>query len=142
MRRLLALLFLFVLLCSHVVLAVGSVTGTSSVVSGVRKYTFTWTSSMGGAVSGNASTLISSGRLMQVRFTPASGGTQPSDDYDVTLVTTDGIDLLAGEGTDLPNDASVLRQWDPPLFQEGSALDLVVSGAGSAKSGTVTVWVN
>lgn len=108
---------------------------------GIVKYTIAWTSTAGGAVSGN-SFAVRRGYLVGVKFVPASGGTQPSDLYDVTLVDTDGIDLLDGTGANVSNVASGRLSFDPALVHDATqSLDLVVANAGAAKQGTVILWV-
>jgi hypothetical protein len=79
---------------------------------------------------------------------PDGGGTQPSDLYDVTLVDTNAIDVIAGVGANLSNATSTLKV---PSFgtttlyryyHDGTQqLDLVVANAGAAKGGTVVLWV-
>lgn len=128
------------------VFAVGTVTTTTTNVrsgdSPLRTtYSLAWTSTAGGAVSGNAVT-IRPGKLLSVRFIPASGGTQPTDLYDVTLVDSDGVDVLAGGGANLSNAAASIQQWDPPMFHDGTrTLDLVIANAGASKTGTVVISV-
>lgn len=127
--------------------AVGTLTVTSRVYgaqanSRFIEYTAAWTSTAGGAVSANAFA-IRAGRLVSIRFTPGTGGTQPTDLYDVTLVETNGVaDLTAGQGANLSNAAAVVVQWDPLLFQDGSrTVDVVVANAGASKTGTVVILV-
>lgn len=137
-----------VVLALVVVAAIASVraAGTATVAranvdGGLTSYTIAWTSSAGGAVSGNAFN-VRKGYLVSIRFVPASGGTQPSDLYDVTLVDSDGVDVLAGGGSDLSNSSASIQQWDPPLYQDGTrTLDLVVANAGNAKTGTVVLLI-
>src|SRR5688572_3573320 len=100
------LVLLFVLIGATVpTYAVGTVTVTRSRVFGtdvINQYSVAWTSSAGGAVSGNAFSVVP-GDIVRVEFVPASGGTQPSDLYDATLVITSGADALGGQGANLSN---------------------------------------
>lgn len=126
----------------------GTLTVTSSSVGGgVAKYTLAWVSTAGGAVSANAFA-VKRGELLQVKFVPDGGGTQPTDLYDVTLVDENSIDVLAGAGANLSNAASTIKV--PSFgattlyryFHDGTqTLDLVVANAGAAKGGTVHLWV-
>jgi len=146
MRRVIFGCALLLLALSVPMQAAGTVTVTSldfvGAPSGTRytKYTVAWTSTAGGAVSGNAFT-VKAGRLISARFHP--GTTTPSDLYDVTLVETGGVaDLLLGVGADCTNAADVLKQWEPAPFLDGSrTLDVVVANAGNAKTGTVILLV-
>lgn len=121
--------------------AVGARTVTEDrITPTITRYTIAWTSSAGGAVSANPFSIGTGRRLLSVRFVPGSGGTQPSDQYDVTLVTN-SVDVLAGGGANLSNSTPTIQQWDPPLFHDGASLDLVVANAGNAKTGTVVLYV-
>lgn len=123
--------------------AVGTLTPTTTAIgSNHVKISLAWTSTAGGAVSGNGVT-VPRGRLVQVEFVPGSGGTQPSDLYDVTLVDTRSLDYLGGGGANLSNATSTIQSWDPPVLLDGtSQLDLVVANAGASKTGTVTLWIS
>ncbi len=122
----------------------GTLTVTrSSVRYGVTKYALAWTSTAGGAVSGNAFAVVA-GELMMVKFVPGSGGTQPTDLYDVTLVDTDSVDVIGGVGANLRNTVSSFATplFSGPYFHDASQnLDLVVANAGNAKTGTVYLWL-
>lgn len=124
--------------------SIGSVTVTGYGNGGL-KYSVPWTSSAGGAVSGNGFA-IQAGVFTSIGFTPGSGGTQPTDLYDVTLVLSDGSistgDLLSATGADRSNATSSILTFDPPMYQDGTrTLDVVVANAGNAKTGTVVVFV-
>ncbi len=129
----------------------GSVVVTTSVVdAGISKYSVAWTSDALGAVSGNAFA-IKHGTIVAVTFTPGSGGTQPTLDYDVTLPCSEhSVDMLGGEGANLSNvtashkvpfisaagGVSYVRMW-----MHGGNVDLTVANAGASKTGTVDIYV-
>jgi hypothetical protein len=122
----------------------------------VEKFTLSWTSTSGGAVSGNAFGPVS-GELLRVVFLPGTGGAQPTNGYTATLklangdANDDGIDLLAGQASSLSN--STKTTVTPSVaMQDGTTtstnriavddmLDLVIAGAGNAKSGVVVLYV-
>lgn len=106
----------------------------------INRYALAWTSNASGAVSANPADVVT-GQIIAVKFLPSLAGTQPSDQYDVTLLDTDGIDLLGGAGANRSNAAGQLLQSDPPVFFEGGKLDLVIANAGNAKTGTVVLYV-
>ena len=118
--------------------------GTATVTNFNAVYTIAWTSSAGGVVSANSFS-IRRGTITQVKFVPGSGGAQPSDLYDVTLVDADGLDLLGGLGANLSNAAPVgvtdLHISVVSPTATNLTLDLQVANAGSTKSGTVYLWV-
>lgn len=126
--------------------AAGTVTVTTADVGGgVTRVTVAWVSTAGGAVSANAFA-VPRGEILQVKFVPDSGGTQPTDLYDVTLVDSASVDYLTGLGANLSNATATISA--PKLnsafraFVDGTAtLDLVVANAGSAKGGTVILWI-
>jgi hypothetical protein len=138
------------LLASAITLVHAAAAGTLGVsraqVNGnLQRVTLTWTSTAGGAVSGNPFS-VPTGQLVQVKFVPGAGGTQPTDLYDVTLVDGDGVDVLAGLGANLSQStASIVAPRAStnaaPFLIDATTLDLVVANAGSAKSGTVTLWI-
>lgn len=141
-RWLLAGLLFVLVSVSAPLQAVGTVTVTGP-YNGV--YAIAWTSNASGAVSGNSFSVIL-GEIKQVKFVPASGGTQPTDQYDVTLVDADGLDVLNGMGANLSNAAPALITslgvWTAtPAASSPAVYDLVVANAGNAKSGTVYVMV-
>jgi hypothetical protein len=122
----------------------GTVTPTSASTGAtspyMRVYTLALLSTAGGAVSGNPQVLIP-GRLVQVKVKPDTGGTQPTDLFDLTLLDADGVDLLGGSGANLSNAAAVILGSDPPIYVTGGTVDPVLANAGNAKGVTVTLVV-
>lgn len=127
----------------------GSVTTTTADIGGgYAKYTIAWVCSAGGAVSENA-VAVQRGHIHQVQFIPDAGGTQPSDQYDATLVDaiTGGADFLTGIGANLSNasrkigvpqvgDGTTALQR---VFFEGGNLYPTIANAGAAKGGTIVL---
>lgn len=116
----------------------------------IHKVTLDWLSAAGGTVSANL-TKILNGEIERVVFVPDSGGTQPTDQYDVLLKDDDGLDLLAGQGANLSNAAASHVKPGVP-FKDGTTtstapiavagkLELDVSNAGAAKGGQVIVYL-
>ena len=144
MMRLRTLLLACVLLVASAPLhAVGTVTVSRSGPSPLKvtRITLTWTSTAGGAVSGNRFT-VPHGKLLQAKFVPDAGGTQPTNLYDVTLIDEDGLDYLSARGTDLSNATPLMLQWDlPVMWHTSQELDLVVANAGASKGGKVYLWI-
>ena len=139
-----ALVVASLLLVASIVYAVGTVTFTSTTVKpGFAKYTIAWVSDASGDVSGNAATYgIIPGVLRQAMFTPDSGGTQPTDLYDATLLFST-VDVLDGVAANLSNSTSTIVMFDPPIFYDATSnFDLVISNAGNAKGGTFTLWIS
>lgn len=126
--------------------AAGTVTVTTADVGGgVTRYSIAWVSTAGGAVSANAFA-VARGELLQVKFVPDAGGTQPTDLYDLTLVDSNSVDYLAGGGANLSNATATvtvpkLNSSFRPFIDGTATLDLVVANAGNAKGGTVILWI-
>jgi len=118
----------------------GTNTITYSETRTVKKITMDWLSDASGDVSGT-DTKVLSGQILRVVFIPDTGGTKPSAAYDVTCLDSDGLDVFAGDGANLANDAS--SQFIP-VFTNGIAFDgilsLVVANAGNAKGGQVIIY--
>lgn len=125
--------------------AVGTVVVTPTELGwSVTQYAVAWTSDAAGAVSANAIT-VKRGDLLAVKFVPSSGATTPTALYDATLVDANSLDILQALAADLSATASKYFQFDPVFFFAGApggqTLDLVISNAGPAKTGTVYIWV-
>lgn len=123
----------------------GSITATvTDAGAGLTKYSIAWLSSSGGAVTENTFS-VKAGELVQVEFVPDSGGTQPTDAYDMTLLNAVGTDLLSGGGANLSN---ATRTQVVPVIStyfrrtlEAGLLTPTISNAGSAKGGTIILLV-
>ncbi len=102
---------------------------------GLTKITLTWTSDS----SGDA-TLVFQMQGAIVRMATNPGSTAPTDDYDITLVDADGIDLLAGEGAD--RDTTVSEQVIPTNtpFHYGD-VTFTVANAGDTKDGVCVLYL-
>lgn len=155
MRRRLLPVLAFTLLTLAVSVAPLAATGTvvltrTLVFSQIHKVTIAWTSDGSGNVNTNPFT-PPTGELLQVKFIPGAGGTQPTNLYGATLVDQDGVDVLDGNGASLSNTTSTVRT---PLTGDGASgkthrflidgaetLDLQISAAGASKTGTVILWI-
>jgi hypothetical protein len=131
-----------ILLGSLTVLAfgAGTVVITETIISPVQKVKFAWTSAVGGAADGTT-TYSYSGKIELLTTVPSGGGTAPSDNYDVTVVDSDGINVLAGAGADrdVANTEQVLGTSLGAVAS--STLTIHVTNAGDAKQGTVYLYI-
>lgn len=116
----------------------GSITITYSETRTVRKASLAWTSDGAGAVNG-VLTKDLSGELLRVGFIPGGGGTQPTDLYDLVLLDADGVDVVAGAGANLSN--SLKTQSLLAARGVDGTLELQITNAGAAKTGTVTLYL-
>lgn len=125
----------------------GSITlTTADLGGGVTKYSIAWTSDASGNVNGTPIAL-KRGRLLQVKFVPTNGGTQPSNDYGVTLLDADGVDVLAGKGASLANTTASIAvpvvSSVSPAFIDPTLGNFTptVFAAGNVTNGRIDLYV-
>lgn len=118
--------------------------------SDVVKHTFDWVSAADGTAT-VPSTIAVSGAIARVVFDP--GSPAPTADYDVTLTDENGIDVLAGQGTNVTLSATVASHVCPGVpLKDGTTTGIVVpivdgiltlnvTNAGNSKAGKVVVYV-
>jgi hypothetical protein len=63
----------------------------------------------------------------------------PTDDYDIVINDDDGTDVLNGDGAN--RDTANTEQIVAFGFVHNSTLDLIVSNAGNANDGVVTLFI-
>lgn len=120
----------------------GSSTNTEIVLFPIKKITFDWLCSSGGAAD-STSTNAFTGVIERAVFIPDSAGTQPTDNYDVVVNDEDGVDILHANGANLSNAAAVLKSHvsDGLGAVVGSKLTLAVTNAGDEKGGKVILYL-
>jgi hypothetical protein len=118
--------------------------GTSTITEerhgSLKKIKFEWTSDAGGTCNYGTTTYAYNGALERVVFVPDSGGTQPDNLFDVTILDADGYDVLAGQGADLSN-ADTTTVVSSMGAVANDPLHILVTGAGSANAGDVYVYL-
>lgn len=121
--------------------AAGTVTITEEAHGTIKKIALVWTSDASGDVSGTLTTLAYTGAIERLVTVPAGGGSAPTDNYDVTLLDEDGVDVLMGAGAnrDTAVTEQVLRTSLGVVAND--RLALVVANAGATKGGTVYVYL-
>lgn len=119
--------------------AAGTVTVAEEAHSSVRKITWTWTSTAGGAAD-LITTRAYDGKIEAVVTNP-DGVAAPTDDYDITITDEDGTDVLsaAGANRDTANTEIVLSASLGIVAND--KLTLNVTNAGAAKSGVVHLYI-
>jgi hypothetical protein len=119
---------------------------TSDLGGGITKYSIAWTSDASGNVNGS-SLALKRGRLLQVKFVPTNGGTEPSNDYSVALLDADGVDVLAGKGASLSNTAASIAvpvvSSTSPAFIDSTLGNFTptVSAAGNVTNGRIDLFI-
>ena len=94
-----------------------------------------WTSDGSGD---HTETVFMEGAIVRVVTNP--GATAPTDDYDITLIDADGLDLA--QSSLLNRDTANSEQWIPttPVFHVPS-FTFTVANAGDTKDGACTIYV-
>ena len=80
------------------------------------------------------------GYINKIDTNPAAAGDAPTDNYDITLLNSDGIDVTSGNISN--RDTANSEQWipgDPPYID--SELTLTIANAGDTKQGSITIWM-
>lgn len=124
-----------------------TITESNNAQSGLQKIKWVWTTdSANGAIvasstAGEANSTTGYYTGYVVRFVTDPTTDAPTDDYDVTIIDDDGVDVLLGYGAN--RDTSTTEQ-----VAEGSLgwiynskLSLVIANAGNSKSGIVYLYV-
>jgi hypothetical protein len=115
---------------------------------GITKHAIAWVSDASGNATGDTPVIY--GTIFRVAFVP-SASAAPTDNYDVTLIDENGIDILSGQGANqdtstashvaplIPATDGTTTTAVPPTVAD--ALSLSVSNAGNAKQGSVVLYV-
>ena len=109
----------------------------------VKKVTWAWTSaadgSVGAAAVSTTTTNAYSGKIEMLVTDP--GATAPTDNWDLVINDEDGTDVLAGAGAnrDTANTEQVLAASVGIVAND--TLTMLVTNAGSGKTGTVYVYI-
>ena len=109
----------------------------------VKKVTWAWTSaadgSVGAAAVSTTTTNAYSGKIERLVTDP--GATAPTDNWDLVINDEDGTDVLAGAGAnrDTANTEQVLAASVGIVAND--TLTMLVTNAGSGKTGTVYVYI-
>ena len=122
----------------------GSISTTGTKNGSLHTYSMDWLSDASGDVDTDAIAMVQ-GEIQSVHYFPDAGGTQPSDNYDLTMADSYGVDILTGTGANLSQTTDTyavpaLSTYFKVFIQAGS-YDLVIANAGNAKGGIVEVIV-
>ena len=122
--------------------------GTVSIIEedflNIKKITFSWTSVNGGGDAGKAvKTTVNNYTGEAIRFitVPGTVGDQPSDNYNVIILDSNGVDILMSSG--LLRDQISTEQVPQSLLGcvVDSKLTLSITGVGNAKKGIVYLYI-
>jgi hypothetical protein len=105
----------------------------------VKQYRMDWTAHTDGAVAAIGTT-IPSGYLVQLKVVPGTGNDAPDAAYDLTLLDSDGCDLLGGDGADLSATVGTHLAFNRIWFNGGMVYP-TIANAGSGNKGTLVLVV-
>lgn len=104
-----------------------------------KRIKFDWTAHTDGVVTGVATTKTYAGKLIAFTTDP-DAGTAPTDNYDIVITDSDGIDVLLGAGANR-DTANVEQVASASLgLVVGSTLTFAVTNAGSGGKGVA--WLD
>lgn len=118
----------------------GTVTITEETYGTVKKVAFAWTSDAVGAATATT-TEAYSGEIRRLVTKPGAGGVQPTDLYDVVVNDEDTTDVLMGAGVNRSNVNTEQVLASSLGVVANDKLSLSITNAGSAKSGTVYLYI-
>ena len=118
-----------------------TITESSSKMSALKKIVWDWACTDGGIVTGSVTTGRYTGKLVRLITNPDASTDNPTDDYDVQVLDTDGADALMGAGADrdTTNTEQVLESSLGYVYD--STLTLEIANAGNAKKGLVILYI-
>jgi hypothetical protein len=123
--------------------AAGTITQTHYTIGNIRKVVFTCTAdAANGSYPATAISAPIEGRLIQLITDP--GSTAPTDNYDITLVDANGLDVLQGVGAnrDTANTEAAAVVFTStsvnPVVDESDTLTLTIAN-NSVNSATITI---
>jgi hypothetical protein len=111
---------------------------------------FAWTTTSAGAASTTTSTSdtdLIAGKYVTLVVTDPDGTSAPTDDYDITIKDTNGVDIVGGA---LANRDTANTEQTMPAILTGlyfprpvaTALTFAVAAAGSGKSGITLMYLS
>ena len=120
----------------------------------IQRVIASWTSDdAAGTASGSCRKVC--GRLIKAMNAPGAAGVQPTDNYDIAVTDSDGVNVLSACLPTLDNisnaakteryffvkntDAAPLSTSTAPLVS--SALTIAVAAAGNSKQGAITLYI-
>ena len=106
----------------------------------VKKVKFEWVSDADGDAEGTTNVELT-GDLVGFATLPAAGDDQPTNEYDITIIDSDDIDVLFGKGGDLSNTTKAYAKSTDLGAVVNSKLKIIVENAGNTKKGTAILFI-
>lgn len=122
--------------------AAGSAAITEEIYGSVKQVVWAWTSGTGETVVADCTTAnFYSGKLMYCVTVPGTSGDAPTDNYDVTILDKNNIDVLDHSGFNRDATSTETIPWGSLGTVANSQLELNIAAAGSANTGVVYLWI-
>lgn len=118
-----------------------SITESSNPKTAIKRVIWDWACTDGGIVTGSVTTEKYTGQVVRLVTNPDASTSNPTDNYDVQVLDSDGGDVLMGAGADrdTANTEQVLASSLGYVYD--STLTLEITNAGDAKSGLVILYI-
>lgn len=164
MRRFLVVLLVAMFMAVGGGIALGADTGTLTLNSdkriappgssrAVRVIEWDWLSDASGdcdvSASGSANASGVTGTVVGLHAIPETGATIPTDDYDVTIIDGQGVDVLNGAGANLNQVNTSVENYrfptdflsEGPIVIVDQELTLVVANGGDTQGGVIRLYI-
>ena len=107
----------------------------------MKKIKWDWLRTDGGVVTGSKTVNKYSGEIIRLVTDPDAAAAAPTDNYDITILDDDGVDVLIGAGAnrDTANTEQVIASSLGCVVD--SQLTLEIVNAGDAKAGLVILYI-
>jgi hypothetical protein len=125
-------------------MAAGTVTITEQTWGTVKKITGVWTAGTAGEAGTASGTTagVYSGEVRRLVTVPAVAPDAPDDNYSVTALDSDGVDVLMGAAVTNRDEAATEQVNAANLgIVANSKLTIAIAAAGSATKGTVHIYI-
>ena len=164
MKRLLVVMLVAMFMAVGSGVALGADTGTLTLNSDTRftppgssrafrVIEWDWRSDASGdcdaSASLNAFAYGVTGTVVGLHAVPETGATIPTDDYDVTVIDENGVDVLNGAGTNLNQLVASVENYrfptdflnEGPIVIVDQKLTLVVANGGDTQGGVIRLYI-
>lgn len=111
----------------------------------LKVITLSWVNGSGGDFTDFTTPMIDG--MVYMVLTDPDGSTVPTDNYDVTLKNSNGIDIMGGKLTDRDETNTeverpyILSETSFTPFPVDGALTLAIADAGNSKVGVIKIYV-
>ncbi|MBW8003214.1 MAG: hypothetical protein FVQ80_14535 [Planctomycetes bacterium] len=122
--------------------AAGSAQITEEVYNSVKLIKWAWTSGTGQTVLvDNTTENFYTGKLLFMTSVPGAGGDAPTDNYDITILDKNSIDLLSDNGLNRATATTESILETSLGAVANSKLALNIAAAGSSNTGVCFLWI-